>query len=443
MHSKGPVAQRRSTERPIRFCNGWGGTARLLGLLVIIGGLGIDLAGQATPAPPPNVRLVKGEEPFAGPRPSITCPPDAVDVWPGARIQTVVNGFPGKSTFCIRAGIHYVTSAVTPKTGNTFVGEYGAILDGSQWITTDSTQAAFRAHNQDIDDVTIRNLVIRNMPQKGIHAFYWMSDRWTIEYNEITGTHTGINAPNDAVIRRNYIHRNVRNPASSNPAERGGGYAANRARNVLFEANEISYNGPEQKVTQTTNVIFRNNFVHHNDTGIWYDGDNVGAIIEGNRVEDNTGDGIFYEISGQGIIRDNIVRRSGDSALFVSTSRDLEIYGNTFEHNYRAVNLFVSCAAVDMTYPGAIGFDLRNNLVRDNHVVVGSRSGAIGNLLSADGTCTAARAAPYLNGEKGNVFRDNRYAVASLTGRWWFWGGWKTWSEWQGLGQDLSGTVSQ
>ena len=47
------------------------------------------------------------------------------------------------------------------------------------------TQAAFRAHNQDIDYVTIRNLVIRNMPQRGIHAYHWMSDHWTIEYNEI------------------------------------------------------------------------------------------------------------------------------------------------------------------------------------------------------------------------------------------------------------------
>ena len=37
-------------------------------------------------------------------------------------------------------------------------------------------QAAFRAHNEDIDYVTIRNLVIRKMPQRAIHAFYWMSD---------------------------------------------------------------------------------------------------------------------------------------------------------------------------------------------------------------------------------------------------------------------------
>ena len=49
----------------------------------------------------------------------------------------------------------------------------GAILDGTGWTTTDDTQAAFRVYddpndpndpNAPIDSVTIRNLVIRNMP---------------------------------------------------------------------------------------------------------------------------------------------------------------------------------------------------------------------------------------------------------------------------------------
>ena len=39
--------------------------------------------------------------------------------------------YPGATTFCLRAGVHDLTSSITPKTGNTFVGEYGAILDGT------------------------------------------------------------------------------------------------------------------------------------------------------------------------------------------------------------------------------------------------------------------------------------------------------------------------
>ena len=171
-----------------------------------------------------------------GPRSTITCPVGAVDIWPGSSIQQVVNLRGAGTTYCLRAGVHALTSAITPKTGDTFVGEYGAILDGSGWSTNDSTQAAFRAHNQDIDHVTIRNLVIRRMPQKGIHAFYWLSDHWTIEYNEIAANKTGILFPNSSLIRNNYIHHNVSStPLASNPAERGGGYVGYYARDTTFD----------------------------------------------------------------------------------------------------------------------------------------------------------------------------------------------------------------
>ena len=100
-------------------------------------------------------------------------------------------------------------------------------------------------------------------------------------------------------------------PSSSNPAERGGGYQGFRSDNTTFESNEIAYNGPEQKVGLSANVTFRNNFVHHNlRDGIWYDtNSNAGALIEGNRVEDNGRNGIFFEASIGATIRNNTVRR--------------------------------------------------------------------------------------------------------------------------------------
>src|SRR5262245_22410958 len=244
-----------------------------------------------------------------GPQPTITCPAGAVDIWPGQYIQGIINLYPGTTTFCLRAGVHYLTSSITPKTSDVFVGEYGAILDGSNWSTTDSTQAAFRAHNQDIDYVTIRNLVIRKMPQRGIHAYYYMADHWTIEYNEIaSGGDVGIVLSPSSVIRNNYIHHNTL-----------GGYAGQQAHNTTLESNEIAYNGGDQKVGASTNVTFRNNFVHHNtDAGIWFDSDNTGTLIEGNRVEDNSWMGIFYEISHDAIIRNNTIRRNGEAGIMLS-----------------------------------------------------------------------------------------------------------------------------
>ena len=136
------------------------------------------------------------------------------------------------------------------------------------------------------------------------------------------------------------------NPSSSNPAERGGGYGGYFSGYTTFDTNEIAYNGWEQKVMDSVNVTFRNNFVHHNlGDGIWYDGGNPNALVEGNRVEDNGRNGIFYEASNGLVIRNNTVRRSGDTGVFISTSQNAEIYNNTLENNFRSITYFVNCGA--------------------------------------------------------------------------------------------------
>ena len=128
------------------------------------------------PAPraPVNLQILAGAP--VGPQPT-TCRPAGVSVVPGASIQAAVSAQVGPATFCLKAGTHSISASIVPKSGHTFIGELGAVLDGSGWVTSDDTAAAFRAHNQNIDDVTIRNLVIRNMPQNGIHAFKDFADR--------------------------------------------------------------------------------------------------------------------------------------------------------------------------------------------------------------------------------------------------------------------------
>ena len=253
----------------------------------------------------------------------------------GADIQAAVDAHPGNTTFCLERGVHKLGGAITPRTGNVFVGEYGAVLDGSGWTSADANQGAFRAQDQNVDNVTIRNLVIRRMPQKGIHAFP-LASGWTIEHNEVAENRTGIAAPERSLVRHNYIHHNT-----------AGGYSAFRAVGTTFESNEIAYNGGEQKIVQTRDVVFRNNFVHHNVAdGIWYDAENTGSLIEGNRVEDNGREGISYEISGQGVIRHNVVRRNATTGIFISTSKDVEISSNTIEDNLRGIQylLELRCA---------------------------------------------------------------------------------------------------
>jgi hypothetical protein len=365
-----------------------------------------------------------------GPRSTITCPSGSVAVSPGTSIQNLVNSYAGTTTFCLKAGTHYLKASITPKTGNTFVGEYGAILNGTGWSTTDSTQAAFRAHNQDIDSVTIRNLVIRNMPQRGIHAFYYMSNNWTIEYNEITANNQGVLAPSNSIIRYNKIHHNP-----------NGGYMGWMSSATTYDSNEIAYNGGNQKITGTTNTVFRNNFVHHNvSDGIWFDTNNLGVLIEGNRVEDNGREGIAHEIGGSAVIRNNTVRRTKSSAIFIGTSKDTEIYGNVLEDNYRGIQFFLNCAAVG---GGTLKYDLYNVYAHDNSIKVSTQSGAWTTAVSYISSCTSSQVSPYLGGSKSLRFVHNTYRVPSLMTKYWVWGlsAFKYWVEWQKLGQDTTGVA--
>jgi parallel beta-helix repeat protein len=373
-------------------------------------------------APPPPLSAA------VGPRAAIACPAGAIDIYPGTSIQETVNRYAGNTTFCLKAGTHPLSSPITPKTGNTFVGEYGAILDGTGWTTTDDTEAAFRAHNQDIDSVTIRNLVIRNL-RRGIHAFHTMSSHWTIENNEIVANLFGVVFPSHSMVRNNYIHHN-----------HIGGYLGSYSHSSTFESNEIAYNGWEQKVGESDNVTFRSNVIHHNaGDGIWYDSNNTGALIEGNQVHDNGQMGIFYETSGSAIIRNNTIARNRDTAVFISTSKNAQIYNNLLDGNFRGITYFVNCSSVGGGT--TIDVDLANNSAHENTIIVGSESGALASAFSYT-LCESAQLAQYQNASKNLTFSHNTYNVPlPATGRYWLWNGLKTWIEWQTIGQDVGSVV--
>ena len=74
---------------------------------------------------------------------------------PGDSIQAATTANPAGTTFTLNPGVYTLSSSIVPKSGNSYLGVSGAILDGTGWVTTDSTQGAFRAHNVDINTVTI------------------------------------------------------------------------------------------------------------------------------------------------------------------------------------------------------------------------------------------------------------------------------------------------
>lgn len=369
-----------------------------------------------------------------GPQAGIGCPLTAVSIAAGSSIQAAVNANLAGTTFCLGAGIHYITSAITPKNGNTFIGQYGAIIDGSTWVTTDGTQGAFRAWNQDIPNVTIRNLGIRSMPQKGIATSAvgnptWING-WIIEYCEIYAcTREGIGVPHTAIVRNNIIR--------DNPY---GGYQGYQVHGATFDNNEIARNGSEQKVVGCVNITFRNNWVHNNvNDGIWYDTDNTGSLIEDNISEDNGRWNIHYEISGQGTIRRNNSNR-GQVGILIVMSKDVSIYENTLRDNYRGIIYYCKPAIVGQGgMPG--GYDLANNLAYDNLIFVGTRVGSWACALDGD---VNPLPVAYTNGSKNLHFTHDTYRAPNLSTKWWYWGPGvsKSWTDWNLIPQDVTGTFN-
>ena len=112
-----------------------------------------------------------------------------------------------------------------------------------------------------------------------------------------------------------------------------------------------------------------NNYVHDNKSvGLWADTNDNNFLIEGNWIEDNDGQAIFWEISYNIAIRNNVIRhnlvadgpgriRSGDNfpdaAIYISESGGdarvpynlvgsptVEISNNLIEDNYNGVALW-------------------------------------------------------------------------------------------------------
>ena len=411
------------------------------------------VSAQNQPAAPVNVRVVLNEGPpppppppptgDRGPPASITCPANAVSIFPGQGLQSAINAAPAGTTFCLKAGVHAVAGSVLPKTGDTFVGELGAILDGSTWATVDEGAAAFRCFgNENVDNVTIRNLVIRNMPKKGVYAVE-SCEAWTIENSDIYNSQFGFVLGIAPRGLNNKLHHNNKEPNSGNYAFQQWVRAPGETRAGLMQNNEIAYGGTQQKGQNTLRLDWINNWVHHNEGfGIWNDGEGANSLIDGNVSEDNAWSGIHWELSLTVEMRNNTLRRNGEHGIFISTSSGANIHHNILEDNWRGIAYFVNCQSVEQTWwwdP-----DLTNNLAHDNLIRVGTRAGSINNMFSW-GACPAGTVTidPYLSNSKNNRFENNRYEVPDINNPLLLWGSFKTWAEWQAMGFDVTGSLSQ
>jgi parallel beta-helix repeat protein len=292
-------------------------------------------------------------------------------------------------------------------------------------------------------NVTIKGLVVEkfaNWSSDKTHAIQTGND-WIVEGNEVRlNDGGGIKPATGSIVRGNNVHHNGR-----------FGLTSAYQDNILIEGNEIAYNNDNDfdfwgasgtKIWESSNVTFRNNYAHHNQGhGLWTDTNNIGIVFEGNTVVDNTGIGIFHEVSYDATIRNNVVKnnntsKTGDtlwtgSQIQVYDSPHVEIYGNIVEAlpGTHGIGL-----RDDERGSGEFGkWEIRDVYVHDNTIWMDD-AGVTGLAGNRSLTEYASR---------GIVFEDNTYYVPSLVDEFWFWGvGLNAplpWGAWQIMGHDETG----
>lgn len=347
-----------------------------------------------------------------------------IDLWPGDNIDAIAKRAPNGTVFRIN-GTH-LGQSVEPKQGQVFVGAQGAVLDGKNKVED--------AFSGDAKNVVIERLEITGYKsdlQKG--AIYASGDGWIIRENNIHHNASGgikYSHGDGGRIEGNNIHHNGQLGI-------GVGYSSG----TIVERNEIAFNNWKAEVSwgweaggtkfwKTQGLIVRNNYSHDNHgPGLWDDKNNYNILYEGNLIEDNYANGIFHEIGYKAVIRNNTIRRNGfghdswlwGSGVLIASSQDTEVYGNVIEGNYNGITM-----TQQRRGSGDRGEYLaQNNSVHDNLII---NSGITGAARDTDTNAIY---------NSNNTFRGNDYVGKN---RWKWQEGQVSWSEWQNLGFDRTGS---
>lgn len=107
----------------------------------------------------------------------------------GDSFQAANDHYPPGTVFFVRAGVHEKQSVDDPKTGNTWIGEKGAVMDG-----LNSISAAFSGK---AEGVTIEGIVIKNYADNGI--YFDEGSRLRLRRLTITDTGSGSGDENGAI----------------------------------------------------------------------------------------------------------------------------------------------------------------------------------------------------------------------------------------------------
>lgn len=265
-------------------------------------------------------------------------------------------------------------STITPGNGSTYIGAPNAILDGKN-----NNQYAFSGS---ASNVRIAYLEIRNFGRgldnnnEGV-INHDSGTGWVMEYlyahnNDGAAVFIGT----DNVVRYNCLKDNGQYGFSMYKDQVEGDSAI---KDITVDHNEITGNNQDNwealepgcgctgggKFWDVEGAQVTNNYVHHNlSVGLWADTNDIDFLFDSNWIEQNSGEGIWYEISYNATISRNVLKRNnwtsgnnntgspapaiyisesgGDSRLQSTTSgsTDLRIKNNLLEDNFSGISIY-------------------------------------------------------------------------------------------------------
>ncbi len=378
---------------------------------------GGSVTPPTTPPPPPTT-----------PPPPPTLPP-GIAIAPGQSIQALVKANPAGTTFILKAGTH-VRQSVIPKSGDRFIGEPGAVLDGQGAVPF----AFSKGSPPYPSNVTIRSLKITGYAppvqtgtiDAGGYAPSEGSTGWVIDNNEVSyNGEYGIRIGNSTQVTNNKVHHNKR-------LNIGG-----TGNNTTIASNEISFGhylnsyntnfeAGGTKFSATNGLVLRDNYVHDNvGCGFHMDMNNINTIIQGNRIVHNGSEGIAIEISYKTTIFNNTITNNGwfdprnrytflwNAGIGIHASPNVEVYGNTVSGNYAGI------VAIDQDRSGSIdpawyGAHVTQNLYVHNNIITQTNQPRTVNELSVGaGAATDIPGNTAMFTSRNNRFTNNTYYLSS------------------------------
>jgi hypothetical protein len=285
------------------------------------------VAGPLTP--PVGTRFSTGQDLALLDGPT-SAPPGAVVVAPGNDLIALTNANPAGTTFYLQTGRHALGGAsvdqftqITAKTGNTYIGAPGAVLDGQNVAQYAFIGAA--------TGVTIKYLEVTNFPCPfdEFVVNHECSTGWILEYCNIHHNGgAGFGIGTDNIIRYSWMHHNAQYGFSCFKYPINDGLT-NAVSNTTVHHIELQENGdlrdefqPDGSPTffgrnggckfwDCRGIYVGQSWIHHNwGTALWADTNNVVCLTEDNLFEDNSNIAFFYEISYNFRVLNNTFRRN-------------------------------------------------------------------------------------------------------------------------------------